>query len=69
MDIPQERWAATYGFFTWYKSGFDANELPLVKALHGEEVDNVEIFIQNYKNPEGIFVVATARPLQHSSAK
>lgn len=70
MDIPQERWAATYGFFLPdTKMVFDANELPLVKALHGEKVDNVEIFIQNYKNPEGIFVVATARPLQHSSGE
>jgi hypothetical protein len=31
-----------YGFFYLIQSGFDANELPLVKALHGEEVDNVE---------------------------
>jgi hypothetical protein len=51
-------------FLSTRYSGFDANELPLVKALHGEE-DNVEIFIQNYKNPEGIFVVAkTARPFR-----
>jgi hypothetical protein len=35
-------------FLSTRYSGFDANELPLVKALHGEE-DNVEIFIQNYK--------------------
>jgi hypothetical protein len=69
MDIPQERWAATYGFFYLIQSGFDANELPLVKALHGEEVDNVKYLSKIIKNPEGIFVVATARPLQHSSGE
>jgi PAS domain S-box-containing protein len=70
MDIPLEKWAATYGFFLPdSKVVFEANELPLVKALNGEEVDNIELFIQNYKNPEGIYVVATARPLQNSSGE
>ena len=66
MDIPIERWAQTYGFFLPdTKTIFDTNELPLVKALNGEEVDNMEMFIQNYKKPEGLSVIATARPLKN----
>lgn len=65
MDIPIERWAQTYGFFLPdTKTIFNTNELPLVKALNGEEVDNMEMFIQNYKKPEGLFVIVTARPLK-----
>ncbi|KIA86879.1 hypothetical protein OA85_04405 [Flavobacterium sp. AED] len=66
MDIPIERWAQTYGFFMPdTKTIFNTDELPLVKALNGEEVDNMEIFIQNYKKPEGLSVVVTARPLKN----
>lgn len=65
MDIPMDRWAQTYGFFLPdTKTIFNTNELPLVKALNGEEVDNMEIFIQNYKKPEGLFVIVNARPLK-----
>ena len=66
MDIPIERWAQTYGFFLPdTKTIFNTEELPLVKALNGEEVDNMEIFIQNYKKPEGLSVIVTARPLKN----
>ena len=41
----------------------------LVKALHGEEVDDMEIFVQNYKKTEGNFVVISARPLKNPAGK
>jgi hypothetical protein len=31
------------------KISMDPNDLPLMKALHGENVDEMELFIQNYK--------------------
>lgn len=68
MDIPQEKWAETYGFYLPdTKIIFSTNELPLVKALNSEEVNNKEIIIQNYKHPEGIFATVTARPLKNPS--
>jgi PAS domain S-box-containing protein len=65
LEIAIDKWAETYGFF-WpeTKTIINTSELPLVKALNGEEVDNMEIFIQNYRKTEGLFVVATARPLK-----
>jgi len=70
MDIPKEKWAETYGFFLPNtKTIFNIDELPLVKALNGEEVDNMEMFIQNYKKPDGLFVIATARPLKNLSGQ
>ena len=68
LDIPQEKWAEIYGFFLPdTKTIFNTDELPLVKALNGEEVDNLEMFIRNYKKTDGHFVIATARPLKNSS--
>lgn len=66
MDIPEERWAETYGFYVpETKTVFAFGELPLEKALNNEEVDNMEMIIKNYKHPEGLFVTATARPLKN----
>jgi len=66
MDIPKEKWAQTYGFISPNtKTIFNTDDLPLVKALYGEEVNNMEMLIQNYKNPVGIFVIVTARPLKN----
>ncbi|MFE3867462.1 PAS domain S-box protein [Flavobacterium sp. LS2P90] len=70
LDIPEEKWAETYGIL-WpdTKTTLATADLPIVKALHGEEVDDMEIFIQNYKKTEGNFVVISARPLKDSAGK
>jgi hypothetical protein len=46
----------------------DPNDLPLMKALHGENVDEMELFIQNYKT-EGTFVIMSAMPLKDKTGK
>src|SRR3970282_72053 len=51
------------------KTVMDTADLPLVKALNGENVDDMELFIQNYKKVEGNFVIMSARPLMDSSGK
>jgi PAS domain-containing protein len=70
LDIPEERWADTYGVF-WpdTKISMKTEDLPLVKALHGEDVDDMELFIQNYRKTEGNFVIMSARPLKDSAGK
>ena len=67
IDLPKDKWADTYGFYLPdSKTIFSTNELPLVKALNGEEVDNQEMFIQNYRKTAGLFVTVTARPLKNT---
>lgn len=70
LDISQEQWADTYGVF-WpeNKNLFKTEELPLVRALKGEELDNLEIFIQNYKKTIGNFIVMSASPLKDEFGK
>lgn len=70
LDIPEEKWAETYGMLRPdTKTVLPANELPIVKALYGEDVDNAELFVQNYKNKEGTFIVVSARSLKDSAGK
>lgn len=70
LDISQEKWSETYGVF-WpeTKNLFKTEELPLVRALKGEELDNLEIFIQNYKKTIGNFIVMSASPLKDEFGK
>jgi PAS domain S-box-containing protein len=70
LDIPEEKWADTYGIF-WpdTKKLMETYDLPLVKALRGENVDSMEMFVQNYQKTEGNFVIISARPLKDLSGK
>ncbi len=43
---------------------YKPEELPILKAIQGKEVKNMEMYIQNSHLPEGIFINATATPLK-----
>ena len=63
--IRREQWLREYGFF--HPDGvtpWPRDQLPMIQALRGESIDNVEIFIKNDKIPDGIHVSASSRPLQ-----
>ena len=63
-DLPPEQWADHYGAF--YPDGITkvpAEELPLVRAIQGESVDGMDVFVRNPAIPDGAFVSVTARPM------
>jgi signal transduction histidine kinase len=39
-------------------------ELPIIMALKGRDIKDFKLFIKNEQNPEGVFVLANARPLR-----
>lgn len=43
---------------------FPIEELPLLKAIRGESVDNVEVFVKSKKLPDGIYINLSGRPLR-----
>src|SRR5919202_1348574 len=43
--------------------------MPLVRALHGESVDGVEMVIRNRERPDGILVSVDGRPLDPSAGQ
>jgi len=64
-DAGPDRWSQQYG--TFRPDGitvFPSNELPLVRAMRGESVDAVELFIRNANVPEGRLLSITGRPLK-----
>jgi sigma-B regulation protein RsbU (phosphoserine phosphatase) len=62
-DGPPTDWARTYGYFlpdgvTLYPN----DQLPLARALRGEEVSDAEIFVRNEQVPDGRWISASALP-------
>ncbi|GIJ67128.1 hypothetical protein Voc01_020450 [Virgisporangium ochraceum] len=59
-----ENWQAQYGIYREDGSEpFPTDELPLVRALRGESVDQVRMVIRNQARPAGTMVSVSARPL------
>jgi PAS domain S-box-containing protein len=65
MDVPPDQWSDQYGVYQ--PDGvtqYPANELPLVRAARGENVEGVEIFIRNAQVPEGRLLGISGAPLR-----
>ena len=63
-----EEWEHVYGTFHPDKvTPFPSTELPLYKAIQGETVNDVEVFIRNQNRPNGVFISVGGRPLHDQS--
>lgn len=59
-----------YGIFTSENGKlFPSEELPLVRTIRGEEVDDVELFIRNATVPNGKWLSVSGRPLKEDGEK
>lgn len=69
-ETPLEEWSSYYSL---YRSDgvtpYPSEELPLVRALQGESVDNVELFVRPAGNMAGLFINVTGRPLRDADGK
>ena len=67
-DVGIEHWSSLYGcYFPDAVTPYPSSELPLAKAIRGEEVVNEIIFIKNENRPEGIYINISASPLKNAS--
>jgi PAS domain S-box-containing protein len=65
IDASPERWSKQYGAFRADGvTPFPSDELPLVRAMRGENVNAVELFIRNANVPDGRLLSITGRPLR-----
>jgi PAS domain S-box-containing protein len=65
---PPSEWSASYGVFMKDgKTPFPTGELPLVRAIKGEIVNNVELFIRNPVKSEGVWLNISGRPLRDAA--
>jgi len=68
VNEQQDRWSEIYGlFYPDEVTPFPDDQLPMRRAMHGEAVDNVEIFINNPQIERGVLVSVNARPLRDAS--
>ena len=64
-DTTPDQWSDRYGsYLPDPVTLYPPNELPLVRAMRGESVDAVEVFIRNAKVPDGRLLSITGRPLR-----
>jgi len=67
-DIPPSQWPEHYGFHLPDQvTLFPADDLPLVRAMHGEVVSGTEAFIRNDRRPKGVWVTVSAGPLRNET--
>jgi len=63
-------WSHRYGLYLPDKvTPFPHDQLPLIRSIHGEEVNNVEMFVRHEKAPHGIWTRITGRPLRDSNGE
>src|SRR6267143_3985224 len=64
-EAAPDQWTDRYGcFLPDAVTLYPPNELPLVRAMRGESVNAVELFIRNAKMPDGRLLSITGRPLK-----
>lgn len=69
-DITQSNWSSVYGCYkvdrvTPYPSG----QLPLARAIRGEDVIDEHVFIKNPKRSEGVWISISASSLRDAKGK
>jgi PAS domain S-box-containing protein len=65
MEIPPAEWPQHYGLYLPDKvTPFPHDQLPILRSIRGEEVDNIEMFVRHERAPHGIWTRITGRPLR-----
>ena len=60
-----EKWTEQYGVFRPDgKTPLPAAENPMARAIRGEATNDVEVFLRNAPNPNGLLITLTGRPLK-----
>jgi PAS domain S-box-containing protein len=69
-DAEPEQWPEVYGLYLPDgHTPYPANDLPLVRALRGEDVDDAEVFMRHAARPEGLWLSVTARPMRDEQGR
>lgn len=69
-DVPPEEWSDTFGVFTPDRAGlFDPEKMPLVRAVKGEETNNVEMLVHNNRTEQPRLLSVSGRPLRDASGQ
>src|SRR5262249_46311208 len=62
---PSSEWSQNYGLFLPDKTTpFPHDQLPMIRSIRGEAVDNIEMFLRHEKAPHGLWTRISGRPLR-----
>jgi len=62
--LQHQEWLQECGvFLADTKTAFEANDLPLSRAMRGETVDGEMLFVRNATHPQGVWLSVVAHPL------
>jgi PAS domain S-box-containing protein len=65
LDVPFDTWPEAYGFYLPDQAtGCPVDQLPLVRAMRGESIDQVEFFVCNDARADGIWLSVNVSPLR-----
>ena len=60
-----DQWSEEYGiFFVDGETPVPTDELPLVRAIRGESMDDLALFLRNEGVPDGVYISVNGRPLR-----
>jgi PAS domain S-box-containing protein len=64
-------WSEVYGVYYSddLKTKVETDNVPLVRAIHGETFDKMDIFIKNPELPHGVYITVTGRPMRDQNGK
>jgi PAS domain S-box-containing protein len=69
-DISPADWSREFGLYVpGTDKLFPTEKLPLLRAIRGEEVEDVDVFVRNPLVPEGAWVTVTGWPLRDGQGK
>ncbi len=67
VDVDSDEWTALYGcYYPDKTTPYPSHQLPLSRAILGEEVKDECVYILNEKRPEGVHITISASPLRDS---
>jgi len=68
-DIPPSEWSRSYGcFLPDMVTPYPSEELPLARAMRGEQIRDAVIFIRNPQMPSGAWISVNSSPLYNESS-
>ncbi|MFH1302161.1 MAG: PAS domain S-box protein, partial [Planctomycetota bacterium] len=66
QNVTPDKWSQIYGcYLADGKTMIPSEDLPLARAMRGESLDGIILFLQNPDIPEGSWISVTARPLKN----
>ena len=69
-DRPSDEWSDLYGvYYADASTLVPPDQLPVVRALRGEEVDREQLFIRNPRVPDGTYISVNASPVRDEAGQ